>query len=187
MTWGGQVIALTRKNAKLQYRARRLFVMELFIPCAVLVLLGILDINVRYGTINPHPKAIMTLSPSDGPLPCLVFGNQNSKYGYGYPIQDAWCVPIVYAPAKSTEVRTVMGLLAAKHGYAEPVTVGNSSDISDITLEFAPTTCGSGSEYDRTKNCLLGFQEVNQMRDWSVPESNTRHLQATRTELNGAR
>jgi hypothetical protein len=150
-TWWAQVRALTRKNFLLQYRARRSFACELLAPVVFMCLLGFLELSLRLGGIDSSPASLMTLPSRGGPLPCLIFGDRNSRYGYGYPIPKAWCVTIAYSPARAYEVNEVMSRLASTHGYDAPCRQNVSTTGSSC--------CGSGS-------CIMGFETLSTMRSW---------------------
>lgn len=171
-TWYGQLVALTTKNVLVQYRMRRSFACEVLTPLVIVVMLGVLDVTVRFGKIDPHPKAFMSLQAGDGPLPCYVFGSEDSKYGYGYPIPQAWCVPLVFAPARSTQVVEVMERVKQQEGYDtvciydEGGAGPDNRSSADFGYPLAPSCCGTGGEHERTKGCILGFETYDHMREW---------------------
>ena len=90
---------------------------------------------------------------SQGPLPCFVFDNSEGEYGYGQVLPDAWCVPIVFAPAASANVSSIMTVMAERAGY--DLQLFKDSDVASV-------------EPPCTGPCMLGFETQQNLIDWHM-------------------
>ena len=78
-----QASALTRKNFLLTWRLRRATGCELIAPLAIMMLIGILDLNIKDGLPDPTSEPFTTFKSEGKPFECKVFDNEDGKYGYG--------------------------------------------------------------------------------------------------------
>ena len=64
-------------------------------PLLLVVVLGLIDLSFQ----TPAPSGVAT-HLTIPPIRCEVFDSEYGDYGYGQPLppDDAWCVPIVFAP-----------------------------------------------------------------------------------------
>ena len=159
-TWTTQLQALTWKNYALSIRLCRTTACEFLAPICCMLLLGILDHQVRYGRPEVTPGAFASFKRNEGPLPCLVFDDQSGIYGYGLPITGAWCVPVLFAPTTAPDVMQIMGRAASLNGYAAPANFSG-----DASIPGGPVACG-GESRTATRQCMLGFSSVSAMKVW---------------------
>ena len=156
--WSMQFAANVRKNGILAMRRRRSSACEFLGPVIFLGLLAWIEwmiINARIKP-NPRPGPVAKLSSSQGPLPCFVFDSAEGKYGYGQVLPDAWCVPIVFAPSASADVRSVMTVMAERTGY--DFQLFGDGDVASVE---SPCDGGDGP-------CMLGFETQLQLLEWHM-------------------
>ena len=162
--WSVQFRALVRKNMILALRRRRTTLVELVTPALLVSLVGVL--NFALPPKLPQLKATRLnelKSDVSTPFPCLVFDSENGYYGYGRPIPDSWCVPLVYAPAGNSDVDQIMTTVASRNGFDSPV----SASASDIAShDAAPAACAGA-----TASCMLGFASVDALKAWVAAHS----------------
>ena len=158
-TWRRQAVQLTRKNMTLQWRMRRSLVCELLTPVIIMCVLGLVDRETRSSSDDLDPQPFLHLHQGvQAPISCLVFDSEKGRYGLGFAIPRAWCVPIVFAPAASDEVVQVMQRLQQRHGY-DRTSIFNATEQPTAETN-APEACGG------TTRCVLGFDTVPLLRSW---------------------
>lgn len=157
--WLCQFVALTQKNFLLMRRNKFGTFFELAAPLIMMIMLGEFDKAFKYESPSVNPSAFASLSSGGTPpTGCYVFDDAKGRFGEGYQIPLAWCVPLIFAPTTSADVLHVMGIVASRNGYESPVTyVGDNS----------PNTAPEESCSDVSR-CMLGFETVAQMQQWHL-------------------
>ena len=150
-----QFAANVRKNGILALRRRRSSACEFLAPVIFLGLIAWIEwmVVITRKKPNPRPGPMATFSSSQGPLPCFVFDNSEGEYGYGQVLPDAWCVPIVFAPAASANVSSIMTVMAERAGY--DLQLFKDSDVASV-------------EPPCTGPCMLGFETQQNLIDWHM-------------------
>lgn len=142
-------------------RTKWLTVGELLVPALIMLVFGTLDSALKFSPPAPTTEAFVTLKDSSGPLQCKVFDNEDGRYGYRMPIPGAWCVPLVFAPSTSADVRALLETVATRNGFDAPTYFYDADDAVLTSPDTYPAACGSTSG-----KCLLGFETTDQLKEW---------------------
>lgn len=179
-----QLTALNRKNMLLLNRRKGLIALELAMPAALIILLGLVDLGFVNEPPQRAPTDIMRLQSSallretdvEGariapPLPvqCEVFDSAYGRSGYGQPLPDddatdAWCLPLVFAPYRSLTARQVMAELAKRNGYREPTNyvegAGKQGDPPVTSFGRSRLTVAT------LRESVIGFPTIDSLTEW---------------------